>query len=70
RAMTIVCKGAIEAMGDSQYGLTPVGTGPFKVLPRELGQGVVLEKFSDYYDPDRPKLDKVIIKPIIDAEPL
>lgn len=70
RAMAIVCRGAIEAMGDSQYGLTPVGTGPFKVLPRELGQGVVLEKFADYYDPERPKLDKVVIKPIIDAEPL
>ncbi len=70
RAMAIVSRGAIEAMGDSQYGLTPVGTGPFKVLPRELGQGVVLEKFADYYDPDRPKLDRVVIKPIIDAEPL
>ena len=70
RAMAIVCKGAIEQMGDSEYGLTPVGTGPFKVLPRQLGQGVVLERFSEYYDPERPKLDKVIIKPIIDAEPL
>jgi ABC-type transport system substrate-binding protein len=36
----------------------------------QLGQGVVLEKFEDYYDPERPKLDKVTIKPIIDAEPL
>jgi peptide/nickel transport system substrate-binding protein len=30
----------------------------------------VLERFADYYDPERPKLDKVTIQPIIDAEAL
>jgi peptide/nickel transport system substrate-binding protein len=35
-----------------------------------MGQSVVLEKFDDYYDPERPKLDKVTITPIIDPEPL
>ncbi|MDK3018195.1 ABC transporter substrate-binding protein [Pseudodonghicola flavimaris] len=70
RAMTIVCKGALEQMGDAQYGLTPVGTGPFKVTEHVLGQGVVLEKFADYYDPERPKLDKVVIKPIDGVEPI
>jgi peptide/nickel transport system substrate-binding protein len=70
RAMTIVNKRAIEEMGLSDYGLAPVGTGPFKVVEHQLGQGVVLEKFADYFDSARPKLDKVIIKPISDAEPL
>jgi ABC-type transport system substrate-binding protein len=70
RAMTIVNRRAIEEMGDTQYGLTPVGTGPFRITFHELGQGVVLEKFDDYYDPERPKLDKVTIKPIVDTEPL
>jgi len=70
RAMTIVSRGAIEKMGLPQYGLTPVGTGPFKVVSHELGQGVVMEKFENYYDSARPKLDKVVIKPISDAEPL
>lgn len=70
RAMTIVNSRAIEEMGLSDYGLAPVGTGPFKVVEHQLGQGVVLEKFADYYDSARPKLDKVIIKPISDAEPL
>ena len=70
RAMTIVSRRAIDKLGLPQYGLTPVGTGPFKVVSHMLGQGVVLEKFANYYDPDRPKLDKVVIKPIIDAEPL
>lgn len=70
RAMTIVCRGAIEKMGTQKYGLMPVGTGPFRVTSHELGQGLTLEKFAHYYDPERPKLDKVIIKPIIDNEPL
>lgn len=70
RALTIVSRGAIEAMGAAQYGLTPVGTGPFKVASHVLGQGVVLEKNPNYYDPQRPKLDKVIIRPIDGAEPL
>ncbi len=70
RAMTIVSRGALENMGTSNYGLAPVGTGPFKIVQHQLGQGVVMEKFENYYDPARPKLDKVIIKPISDAEPL
>ena len=70
RAMTIVSRGAIESMGLPQYGLTPVGTGPFRITDHSLGQSVTLEKFDKYYDPDRPKLDKIVIQPIIDAEPL
>jgi ABC-type transport system substrate-binding protein len=70
RAMTIVSRGALESMGTAQYGLTPVGTGPFRVTFHKLGQGVVLERNEDYYDPERPKLDKVSIMPISDPEPL
>ena len=55
-------------MGDAQYGLTPAGTGPFKITFHELGQGVVLERNENYYDPDRPVLDKVTIMPIADTE--
>ena len=70
RAMTIVSSGGLEALGDAQYGLTPIGTGPFKVVEHVLGQGVVLEKFGNYYDPERPKLDKITIKPVDGVEPL
>lgn len=70
RAMTIVSRGALEELGEAQYGLTPVGTGPFRVTSHQLGQGVVLEKFAGYFDPERPRLDKVTITPIIDPEPL
>ena len=70
RALTIVNQRALEEMGPEQYGLMPVGTGPFKVVEHQLGQGVVLEKFEDYYDPERPKLDKITYIPIPEPEPL
>ena len=71
RAMTIVSRGGTRTLGAAQYGLlTPVGTGPFRVTNHTLGQSITLEKFDKYHDPERPKLDKVVIKPIIDAEPL
>jgi len=70
RALTIVNKRALEEMGAEQYGLTPVGTGPFKVVEHQLGQGVVLERFDDYYDPARPILDKITFTPIPEPEPL
>lgn len=69
RAMTIVSRGALESMGESEYGLRAVGTGPFKVTEHQLGQAMTLERFEDFYDPDRPKLDKIVITPIIDPEP-
>jgi ABC-type transport system substrate-binding protein len=70
RAMTIVSRGALESMGESEYGLKAVGTGPFRVTDHQLGQSMTLERFENYYDPDRPKLDKIVITPIIDPEPL
>ena len=70
RALTIVNRRALEEMGEAQYGLTPVGTGPFRVVDHSLGQPVTLEAFENYYDPERPKLERVIIRPILEAEPL
>jgi len=70
RAMTIVNQRAIEEDGLEQYGLTPVGTGPFMVTAHQLGQGVTIERFADYYDPERPSLDKVTFIPIPEPEPL
>jgi peptide/nickel transport system substrate-binding protein len=70
RAMTIVNRRALEEQGTAQYGLAPVGTGPFRVAEHVLGQGVRLEAFDKYYDSFRPKLERVNIRPIIEAEPL
>ena len=70
RAMTIVSRGGLEALGDAGYGLAPIGTGPYRVTSHVLGQGVELEKFENYYDSNRPKLDKISIKPVDGVEPL
>ena len=70
RAMTIVNQRAIEALGLEQHGLTPVGTGPFMITEHPVGQGVTLERFANYYDPERPMLDRVTIIPIPEPEPL
>ena len=70
RAMTIVSRGALESMGEAQYGLTPVGTGPYRVIEHKQGGSVILERFAEYYDPGRPKLDKITITPVDGAEPL
>jgi ABC-type transport system substrate-binding protein len=69
RVLTIVNRRALEEMGPTQYALTPVGTGPFRMTEHQLGGAVTLEKFEDYFDPERPKLDRVVITPIIDVEP-
>ncbi|WP_435157194.1 ABC transporter substrate-binding protein [Haladaptatus sp. DFWS20] len=69
RAATIVCKEAIEKMGAEQYKVKPVGTGPFKVTKHEIGSGVTLDAFEDYFETDSegnalPYLDGIDIKPI------
>jgi ABC-type transport system substrate-binding protein len=70
RAMTFVNQRAIEEMGLEQYGLTPIGTGPFMITEHQLGQAVTLERFANYYDPERPMLDRITIIPITEPEPL
>ena len=40
RALTIVNRRALDELGEAQYGLTPVGTGPFRVVEHSLGQPV------------------------------
>jgi len=70
RALAIVNQRALKEMGAAAYGLKPVGTGPFMVTAHQLGQGVELAKFDKYYDPSRPKLDRVSITPISEPEAL
>ena len=70
RVLTILSKSAIAKLGDAAHGMAPVGTGPFRITQHTLGQTLVMEKFEKYYDPERPKLDRVVIQPILDAEPL
>ena len=69
RALTVVNKRAIETLKEG-HTLTPVGTGPFKVVEHRLGELLVLERFKDYFIEGQPLLDKITIFNVEEAEPL
>ncbi len=61
----IVCKKAIEAMGDEAFKTAPVGTGPFMFESYSPQEKVVLVANPDYFR-GRPKLDGVEMRYIPD----
>jgi peptide/nickel transport system substrate-binding protein len=62
RALTPISRRAIEEMGDEQFGLTPVGCGPFMIVPEsaEVGQGFDMVAYEDWYG-GRPFLDQITV---------
>jgi peptide/nickel transport system substrate-binding protein len=60
---------ALEEMGEDQFRITPVGAGPFTVVSNELSSELVLEKNPDYFIPDRPYLDRLIIRSVGGDQP-
>jgi len=67
RALTPVSRRAVEEMGDDQYGLTPVGCGPFMIVPEtvDVGEGFEMVAFEDWYG-GRPYLDRIVVSLIPD----
>jgi len=41
---------------------TPIGAGPFKFVSWSRGREFIVEKFTDYYKPGLPKLDRIIFQ--------
>ncbi|MDQ3539128.1 MAG: ABC transporter substrate-binding protein [Chloroflexota bacterium] len=68
RALTPISQRAVEEMGDEQFGLAPVGCGPFMIDPEtvEVGGGFEMNAFEGWYG-GRPLLDKVVVQLV--AEP-
>jgi peptide/nickel transport system substrate-binding protein/oligopeptide transport system substrate-binding protein len=56
----LVPKEEVEKSG-ADFGKSPVGTGPFKVISMKEGEEIVLEANQDYFE-GRPYLDKIIFK--------
>ena len=58
----IVCKKVVEAAGDD-YGMNPVGTGPFKFKEWAKGDHYTFERFDDYWG-DKAKFKTLIVRSI------
>lgn len=59
---------AVQKWGDKEYGLHPVGVGPFKLVEYQADQRYVVERNPDYWDKGKPILDGITWKAIpVDA---
>jgi peptide/nickel transport system substrate-binding protein len=58
---------AWKTKGDD-YNRNPVGTGPFVLKSWTAGDRMVLERNPDHWDKDRVYLDRIIVKPLPDAQ--
>lgn len=59
RILAPVNKRALEQVGPEQYGLKPIGTGPFKITEHQPGDHLTLTRFADYWESPYPFLDEV-----------
>jgi peptide/nickel transport system substrate-binding protein len=58
---------AWKTKGDD-YNRNPVGTGPYLLKSWTAGDRMVLEKNPDYWNKGHPYLDRIILKPLPDAQ--
>src|SRR6266849_5337955 len=58
---------AWKTKGDD-YNRNPVGTGPFILKSWNAGDRMVLEKNPDYWNKGHPYLDRIVLKPLPDAQ--
>jgi Bacterial extracellular solute-binding proteins, family 5 Middle. len=61
----ITSPAALEKYGD-KINENPVGTGPYKFVEWRRNDRIVLEKFQDYWNPEYPKIDRLIFRSIPD----
>jgi peptide/nickel transport system substrate-binding protein len=47
--------------------LKPVCAGPYKFVERVQQDRIVFEKFADYWDKDKVKIDRIVYLPLVDA---
>jgi 4-phytase/acid phosphatase/peptide/nickel transport system substrate-binding protein len=58
---------AIQAKGDD-YNRNPVGTGPFIMKSWTAGDRMVLERNPNYWNKGHPYLDRIVLRPLPDAQ--
>ena len=57
---------AARAAGEN-FGSHPVCSGPFKFVERVAQERIVLERFAEYWDKDKIKVDRIVYLPFPDA---
>jgi peptide/nickel transport system substrate-binding protein len=65
-AGTMISPKAARAAGEN-FGSHPVCAGPFKFVERVAQDRIVVERFADYWDKDKIKLDRIVYLPIPDS---
>jgi peptide/nickel transport system substrate-binding protein len=63
---TMISPKAAQAAGEN-FGSRPICSGPFKFVERVAQDRVVVERFADYWDKDKIKLDRIVYLPIPDT---
>jgi len=62
----VISAKAHTEMGNDAYSAVPIGSGPFQIESKR-GSEIILAKNPDYWQPDKPKLDKVIYRAVPDS---
>jgi peptide/nickel transport system substrate-binding protein len=65
-AGTIISPKTARAAGET-FGSQPVCAGPFKFVERVAQDRIVVERFADYWDNDKIKIDRIVYLPIPDS---
>jgi len=65
----VVSERALDELGSEQFGITPVGTGPFKIVDHQLGSTMVLDAHDGYHKTDEngnqlPYIDGIDFEPL------
>ncbi len=66
RAGMMVSPKAVKAAGE-RFGQKPVCAGPYRFVERVQQDRIVVERFPDYWDKDRVKIDRITYVPIPDS---
>ena len=61
----IVCKKAVQEMGQQKFSFNPIGTGPYEFIEWEPKTQVKLGVFKNYWG-DKPYINQLIFKPIVE----
>jgi ABC-type transport system substrate-binding protein len=65
---TLIIPGEARPGKGADYNRNPVGTGPFVFKEWRAADRLVAERNPDYWDKDKPYLDRVTVRPLPDSD--